>query len=275
MEADLHLHTCLSDGTYSPAELVRQAHLKQFAAIAAVDHDTFAAIPELLRAGAATGVEVIPGVEITTQVDAREVHILGYFGGDRWQAPALAAVLVHAQQLRAQRVAQFVARFHELGIELSVADVESCADGGTLGRPHVALALVKRGVVPNTDEAFARFLKRGRPGFVDRYRMPAKEAIHHIRAAGGVAVLAHPALTQLGGRLQELVDQGLEGLEAWHCKQTPAQTERYLALARELNILVTGGSDCHGPRRGECLLGTIRVPYQVVAALKERLAAKP
>ncbi|NQU11505.1 PHP domain-containing protein [bacterium] len=270
MEVDLHLHSCLSDGTWTPAELVGRARAAGLAAIAVADHDTMAAVPDLLRAGPRAGVEVIAAVEITCQIDNREVHLLGYFPGAdrRWESPALQAALAGARALRHQRVEQFAERFQELGIPLTVAEIEACAAGGALGRPHVAQALVKRGVVAHPEEAFARFLKRGRPGFVDRYRMPAAEAISQVRGAGGVPVLAHPALAGFDHRIPELMDQGLAGLEAWHCQHSPGQTEKYRALARQLGLLVTGGSDCHGPRRGETVLGTIHVPYSVVEALR-------
>ena len=268
--ADLHLHTRYSDGSYTPEELVREAARHKFTAIAVTDYDTLDAIPESLRAGEEFGVEVIAGVEVTCRVEMQEIHLLGYLFGDTWRNESLRAVLDHSKRVREQRVAQFVAKFNELGIPLTVQDVQSCSDCGTTGRPHVALALQKRGFVSSVDEAFDRFLKRGRPAFVERYRMTSGEAIGHIKRAGGVAVLAHPALNRVDPQLPNMADQGLDGLEVWHSRHSPAQVEHYLVLAKRLGLLTTGGSDCHGTVRGQALLGTIKLPYEHVEALKER-----
>ena len=268
--ADLHLHTRYSDGTFTPRELVRQASGLGFAAIAVTDHDTLDAIPEALAAGQEFGVEVIPGVEITSRVESQELHMLGYLFGESWRDANLRAVLDHATRIRQQRVEQFVDKLNGLGIALTVDDVQACSDCGTVGRPHVAMALQRRGVVASVNEAFARFLKRGKPAYVERYRMEAAETIGHIQRAGGVAVIAHPGLNYLDKRLREMVDQGLGGIEVWHTRHTPGQTEHYLEMAETLGVCATGGSDCHGPVRDGVLLGRIRLPYQRVEALKQR-----
>jgi predicted metal-dependent phosphoesterase TrpH len=273
--ADLHLHTRYSDGSYTPAELLREAAERRFSAIAVTDHDTLDAIPEALRVGKRFDVEIIAGVEITCRVDAQELHMLAYFLGDDWQNPQFRAVLEHATRVREQRTRQFVARLNELGVPLTLADVVACSDCGTLGRPHVAMALQKRGFVSSVEEAFNRFLKRGKPAYVERYRMSAAETIGHIKRAGGVAVLAHPGLNKVDDRIREMADQGLDGLEVWHSRHSAAQTQRYLKLTEELGLLATGGSDCHGAVRGEPLLGTIKLPYERVEALKERVHASP
>ena len=268
--ADLHLHTRYSDGSYAPEELVREAARQKFAAIAVTDHDTLDAIPESLRAGQEFDLEVIAGVEITCRVETQEIHMLGYLFDATWKNASLHGVLDHSKRVREQRVVQFVAKFNALGIPLTVQDVQRCSDAGTVGRPHVALALQKRGFVKSVEEAFERFLKRGKPAFVERYRMTAAEAIGHIKRAGGVAVLAHPALNRVDPQIPNMVEQGLDGIEVWHSRQSPAQTESYLKLAERLGLLATGGSDCHGTVRGEPLLGTVKIPYERVEALRER-----
>jgi predicted metal-dependent phosphoesterase TrpH len=269
--ADLHLHTRYSDGSYTPEELVRAAAGQGLATIALTDHDTLDGIQETLDAGRRHGVAVIPGVEITSRVEAQEVHILGYFGADRWRAPLLHTVLEFAKKQREKRITQFVARFQELGIQLTVADVESFSTCGTIGRPHVAQALVRLGVVKNVPEAFERFLKYGKPGYVERPRMTASETIGHIRRAGGVAVLAHPGLNNVDDRLREMKSQGLAGIEVWHPQHTATRTAHYLQLADNLGLLATGGSDCHGSVRGETLIGSVRVPADRLAQLKKHL----
>ena len=267
---DLHLHTRYSDGSWTPVELCQAAARLQLAAIAVTDHDTLDGIPEVLAAGQQFGVEVLPAVEITGRIKTREVHLLGYFPGPTWQSPELHAVLDHAKRVREKRVGAMVEQLNQLGIELTVAEVFAGSPCGTVGRPHVALALRQRGVVKSVEEAFDRFLKSGKPGYVERYRMEAAEAIALIRRAGGVAVLAHPALSQADESIQNLAQQGLAGLEVWHCRHTPAQTAHYQALAERFNLLVTGGSDCHGMVYGKPLLGTVPVPYECLHAIQHR-----
>ena len=267
---DLHLHTRYSDGSWTPAELCRAAADRHLAAIAVTDHDTLDGIPAMLAAGQQHGVEVLPGVEITCRVKTREVHLLGYFPGTTWQSPELHTVLDHAKRVREKRIGAMVAQLNQLGIELTTAEVFAGSTCGTIGRPHVALALRQRGVVKSVDEAFERFLKAGKPGYVERHRMEAAEGIALIRRAGGVAVLAHPALSQADKDIQNLAQQGLAGLEIWHCRQTPAQTEHYRAVAAQFDLLVTGGSDCHGDVYGAALLGTVPVPYECVTAIQQK-----
>lgn len=272
--ADLHLHTRYSDGTFTPRELVQQAARLGFAAIAVTDHDTLDAIPEALEAGNELGIEIIPGVEITSRVGSQELHMLAYLFGDSWRDPNLGAVLNHATRVRRQRVEQFVSKLNELGVALTLDDVYACSDCGTVGRPHVAMALQKRGFVSSIDEAFARFLKRGKPAYVERHRMEAAETIGHIKRAGGVAVIAHPGLNSLDERLGDMVDQGMAGIEVWHSRHSPAQIERYLRMTETLGVCATGGSDCHGLGRDGMLLGRIKLPYERVEALKALTQAK-
>jgi hypothetical protein len=272
--ADLHLHTRYSDGTFTPRELVEHAVKLGFTAIAVTDHDTLDAIPEALAAGQELGIEVIPGVEITSRIDTQELHMLAYLFGDSWHDPNLLSVLNHATRIRKERVEQFVAKLNELGVALTVEDVYACSDCGTVGRPHVAQALLKRGFVTSVDEAFTRFLKRGKPAYVERYRMEASETIGHIKRAGGVAVIAHPGLNHLDKRLHEMVDQGMSGIEVWHSRHTPAQIEHYEKMTVTLGVCATGGSDCHGLGRDGMLLGRIKLPYERVESLKARAPAK-
>ncbi|MCG3148066.1 MAG: 5'-3' exoribonuclease [Verrucomicrobiae bacterium] len=265
---DLHLHTRYSDGSWTPEDLCKEAMHRQLSAIAITDHDTLDGVPPILAVSDRLGIEVIPGVEITCRIETTEVHLLAYLPGATWQDPALTAVLNHSKQIREKRIGEMVTRINDLGIPVTEAEVLACSDCGTLGRPHMAMALVKRGVVKTSDEAFERFLKRGKPGFVDRYRMTTAEAIGHVKRAGGVAVLAHPALNKVDEHLAELAQQGLGGLEIWHTRHSPGQTEHYRRLAARLGLIVTGGSDCHGTVRGRALIGTVQVPYECVDAIK-------
>jgi hypothetical protein len=268
--ADLHLHTRFSDGTLAPRELIQHAARLGFSAIAITDHDTLDGIPDALAASKELGVEVIPGVEITSRYEAQELHMLAYLFGDSWHDPNLRTVLRHAARVREERVEQFVSKLNGLGIGLKIEDVRACSESGTVGRMHVAMALLKRGFVTSTDEAFTRFLKRGKPAYVERYRMDTAETIGHITRAGGVAVIAHPGLNSLDDRLGEMVSQGMAGFEVWHPRHTPSQIDRYLRMAEQLAVCATGGSDCHGSGREGMLLGRIKLPYERVEALKQR-----
>lgn len=266
--ADLHLHTRFSDGLDAPAEVMRRAAAMQFTTIAITDHDTTAGVTEAQQAGHAAGIEVVAGLELTCRVDAKEVHLLGYFFDDRWRLPALQDVLARARQIRADRLTRMVAQLNALGIPLRAEEVAALSACGTTGRMHVARALVQDGAVRSTDEAFERFLRPGKPGYVERERLPVAEGIALIHRAGGVAALAHPGLNHVDDRLAELAAQGLDGLEVWHPKHTPAQTQRYRQLAERLGLLATAGSDCHGAMAGNCLLGSVSLPDEYLAALK-------
>ncbi|MCS7048987.1 MAG: PHP domain-containing protein [Verrucomicrobiae bacterium] len=269
--ADLHLHTCYSDGLYTPVELVSAACRLGLAVIAVTDHDTLDGLEPVCRAAEGTAVRVLPGVEITAEVGGREIHLLGYFFGDGWRAGPLWAAMEQARQRRVERARRFVEQLNRLGIELTMAEVEACAGPGTIGRLHVAQALVRRGAVKSVDEAFQRFLRRGQPAYVERERMPVGEAIRLVRGAGGVAVLAHPGLNGVDGAIAVMREMGLAGLEVWHTKHTRAQAEHYRALAEQLGLVATGGSDCHGAVGGGPLIGSVTVPAQVVEELEARV----
>jgi len=259
--ADLHIHTTCSDGILAPADLVRAAAQAGLAAIAITDHDTFDGVAP---AQAAAGLEIIPGVELTCQVRKNEVHLLGYFFTDTWRDPALGRILDFARDVRAKRVVQIVERLNQLNLDIAVADVQACARGVSIGRPHVARALIARGCVRNVEEAFARFLRPGKPGYVERYRMTAAEGIHHIKCSGGVPVLAHPGLAAISDTdIHDMRDQGLRAIEAWHPQHTAAQTAHYQQLAASLNLHLTGGSDAHDDKPG-----VVRIPYELVTALQ-------
>lgn len=265
--ADLHNHTTASDGRLSPAAMVRWAKELGLAAIGICDHDTVAGLAEAEAAAAQLGVEVVPGVELNCEAMGHEVHILGYYT-DRTAGPLL-TLLEKRRAARTERIEAMVRRLNEHGIAVEFAAVQALATG-TLGRPHLAVALAQAGYAPDPWAAFEQFLKPGRPGYVPRSKLDPREAVEVIRAAGGVAVLAHPGLIGDDAWIERLVGAGLQGLEAFHSEHTPEQAAFYQRKAEALGLLVTAGSDSHG-ETDRRLLGTATVPLAVVSQLK-RLA---
>ena len=272
MFADLHLHTTFSDGTCSPEEVVREASRHRLATVALTDHDTVEGCPRMAVACQAAGIEFIPGTELTAEAGGRELHILGYYLDTR--DPGLLAAVARFQEVRTSRIREMVARLNALGIALPVESVFAIANCKSPGRPHLARALVQGGFCASFDEAFERFLKQGRPAWVPKFKFPAAEAIALIHRAKGAAVLAHPALNHCDDLIPALVAAGLDGLECFHTKHTPAATGRYQQLARQHKLLITGGSDCHGLNKGKPLIGSVKLPYAFVEELKVQAARR-
>ncbi len=272
MFADLHLHTNFSDGTYSPEELVAQAARNNLAAIALTDHDTVEGCERAAIACKAVEIEFIPGAELTAEQNENEIHILGYFLDTHNEK--LLAEIAKFQAVRQQRIHEMVARLNELKVPLRVEDVIALANCRSPGRPHVARALVKAGFCSSLDEAFERFLKKNRPAFVPKAKISSQVAIELIHQANGLAVMAHPGLNRTDEVIPDLVEAGLDGIECFHTKHSTATSEHYLEIADKFNLLVTGGSDCHGTSKGKPLIGTVKLPYREVEKLKEAVAAK-
>lgn len=272
MFADLHLHTNFSDGTYTPEELVAQAARNKLAAIALTDHDTVEGCERAAIACKAAEIEFIPGAELTAEQNDNEIHILGYFLDT--QNKKLLEEIAKFQTVRQQRIHEMVARLNELKVPLRVEDVIKLANCSSPGRPHVARALVKAGFCSSLDEAFERFLKKNRPAFVPKAKISSQVAIELIHQANGLAVMAHPGLNRTDEVIPDLVEAGLDGIECFHTKHSTTVSEHYLEIADKYNLLVTGGSDCHGMSKGKPLIGTVKLPYQHVEKMKEAVAAR-
>lgn len=266
--ADLHLHTRFSDGTFTPEELVANAHAHGLRAIALTDHDTVEGCASTAQACIAAGVEFIPATELTVETDGRELHLLGYFIDP--MNPALLAQLARFQEARQERIREMVRRLNAAKVALRVEDVFALANCRSPGRPHVARALVAARLCRSLDEAFERFLKKDHLAWVPKYKMSFAEALRLIHDAGGVASLAHPGLTHADDLVPALAKAGLDALECYHTKHTGAATHRYLAMAAKNGLLVTGGSDCHGLSKGRPLIGTVELPYEHVEKLRAR-----
>jgi hypothetical protein len=280
-EIDLHTHSSYSDGTLTPRQVVGLAKSIGLRAVALTDHDTVAGVGEALAAGNEVGVEVVAGVELSAACSAGSMHILGYYL--RPTHPELVDVLTRLQDGRAARAPKIVERLRNLGLEITLAEITDLA-GSQIGRAHVAQALVKRGYVPSAREAFTRYLRRGRPGYVDRVRLLPEEAIGVIRQAGGLAALAHPSTLALDqpGELNAVVARlkamGLEGMEVLSPYHTRDIARMYEKIAREHGLLCTGGSDFHGGVSDHGDLGGTRLgipfPYALLEGLKMRIVER-
>jgi len=265
---DLHLHSTISDGTWTPEQIVAEARRLGMLAISIADHDHLGGVEPAVRAAAGSGIEVIPAVEINTDHCDTDVHILGYHIDPTHQP--LNRELARVRDARLERNRRILKRLEALGCAIEEQRVIELADGGSVGRPHIAAALVESGYVGTQAEAFDRWLARDRPGFVERYRLEPAQAIAHIRKAGGVAVLAHPAKVRNDQLIPALIEQGLRGIEAYHYDHTAAQARHYVTLAEQLDLLITGGTDSHGPNADRPVaMGSVPVPEEVPALLKQ------
>jgi 3',5'-nucleoside bisphosphate phosphatase len=266
---DLHLHTTFSDGTYSPEELVAEARRFGFVALALTDHDTVEGCERMQAACSAASIEFIPATELTCEVQGIELHMLGYFLDV--ENPRLLKQMTRFQTSRQDRIREIVARLRRLQVPLEEEDVFALANCNSPGRPHVARALIQRKVCASLDEAFERFLKKNRPGWVPKEKISAQDALTLIHEAGGLAVVAHPGLARTEEALPALIKAGIDGIECFHTKHSPSASEYYVGVAEQHKLAVTGGSDCHGMNKGKPLIGSIKLPYEYVRQLKERL----
>jgi len=276
---DLHTHSTASDGLFSPTELVRRASEAGLTLIGLTDHDTTNGVAEAQAAGAPLGVTVIPGVEINTDLPEGqgEAHVLGYYLDVN--QPAFQATLAFLRDAREKRGERMVQQLREQGIDIEWSRVRELAKG-TVGRPHVARALIDAGYATDVSDAFARYLTRGKAGYVPRFKLSPEQAIQLIRSAQGAPVLAHPAgIVGLSETvLPTLVQAGLLGLECYYGQYDDETVARLLALANAHDLIPTGGSDYHGPNIHPTRLGGRWVPPETVERLRqasEKLRAEP
>jgi 3',5'-nucleoside bisphosphate phosphatase len=247
IRADLHLHTQASDGDLSPDEIASLAQSADLDAIAITDHDTIAGTRSADGMALKYGIRIIPGVEISIAYDPGTLHILGYFPSYPTEFEKLLERLQHARVVRLPRI---IERLNALGMDITESDVKQISRDSQIGRPHVAKALLKKGYVRDFEDAFARYLGKGKPAYVEKDRMASDEAISAIRASGGLPVLAHPFTLgldkdELKAFIKSLKKQGLQGIEIFYPDHTKVQKKHYLAIAQELGLIVTGGTDFH------------------------------
>ena len=275
---DLHIHTTASDGTDTPRQVVQLAAALGLRAVAITDHDSVAGVIPALEAGAELGVEVIPGIEISSDYKGNHAHILGYFIDPASQA--LRPALDWAVNERNERNEKIVAAMAADGLDISLEQLSADNPGAVLGRPHMAERLMKLGAVASIKEAFDRFLGEGGKYYLPRRRMPMAQAMETIRAAGGLPVLAHPMQYGYDPAARETfiraaVEAGCAGLEAYYSEHTPEEQTELLQTATRYGLALSGGSDYHGSRKphialGSGIGGTLAVPYTALESLRER-----
>lgn len=296
---DLHTHSIASDGQLSPAEVIRLADRNNLAAVALTDHDTVDGLAEAAQAAASCPeMRFVPGIEVSAKYPVGCMHILG-LGVDA-AARELGAMCENLRASRRERNPKMIAKLQALGLAITLEEVEAAAArlaaeaagrtasapaaGGkqVLGRLHMADALRRKGFVSSTAEAFSRYLGAGRPAYVDKERLDAAYIIETIRQAGGVAILAHPPQllyenrAQLERVLRDLIGHGLGGIEVYHTDNSVEQTRLYLDFARRYGLIVSGGSDYHGPAKVQSRIGNPRVPLAAIGEdVLDRLTRKP
>lgn len=264
---DLHVHTLASDGTFTPAQLVKEALKRKLSAIAIVDHDTLDGVDEAISAAKDTDLEIIPGIELTAQHEGLEIHILGYFLD--YRNVALLEQLKLLQANRIERVHKIVKNLKELGINLNADAVFKISGKSTVGRMHIARALVGEGKVSSIPEAFRKYIGDKSPAYVLGFYLTVQDAIRIIKDAGGVAVLAHPYLLRNDELIAEFSGYGLDGIEIYYPEHSQSMVNFYLGLAKKLNLLVTGGSDFHGSAKPDIKLGMMKVPFELAEKLRQ------
>jgi 3',5'-nucleoside bisphosphate phosphatase len=265
---DLHVHTTASDGMYAPDELVNLAHRSGLKVVAVTDHDTVSGVGPASDAAKKIPLEVIAGIELSTETPRGEFHILGYFIDT--ENAELNRTLQAIREARWDRARRMAAKLSELGLPLDWNHLVEIEGGGVIGRPHVAQAMVDAGYVASIPEAFERFLGQGGPAYVERYKLSPEHAISLIAGSGGVSSLAHPGdSVALASTLPELARAGLAGLEAFYRGYSDGLVDTLVALADRYHLVATGGSDYHGwPTMGEEGLGRLYVPLSAVERLR-------
>lgn len=271
---DLHSHTNASDGTNAPAANVKMAREAGLRGLAITDHDTVAGVAEAVEEGRRLGVDVVPGVEISTVSGGQDIHVLGYYIDT--EQPLFRERLAELRRTRERRNEMILAKLGELGLPVTIDEVleQSRKKPGkdeTVGRPHIAAVLVAKGYVADIGEAFDRFLGKDAAAYVNPPRIRPEDAIDWIREAGGVPVIAHPGLYGDDALVQRLIEYGIAGIEAYHSDHSPDTEAHYAALAERHGLIATAGSDFHGSRGGVVFhapLGARFADYEVVERLQ-------
>lgn len=272
---DLHTHSLKSDGSMTPAEVVREAKKAGLTAIALTDHDTVDGIPEAVSEGEKIGVEVIPAIEFSV-LSETETHILGYYIDP--ENPELKKTLGEVVELRLERNRVTCRRLNELGFDITLDEVKAIAPNNFIGRAHFARVLLDKGYIKSVKEGFDKYMSVGKYAYCEKQRLSARDAIELIKKCGGLSFLAHPHLTKLPDDelmkfLIELKGYGLCGLEGYYTDYTPEMQEKYQGMARRLGLAISGGTDFHAAMKPHISIGTglgnMKIPYSVLEEIKK------
>jgi len=265
---DLHLHTTASDGVLTPAELIDRVRAAELVAFSITDHDTIDGYLEAVNLVTVSDPELVAGVELSVATDNGDMHMLGYlFDPD---GEELIEALDTFRIEREQRGQRIVEKLNKLGLNLSFNAVVQIAGGATIGRPHIADAMLAEGLIGSFNEAFRKYIGNNGPAYVSKSKLEPKEAIDIVHRAGGVAVLAHPYINEMYKHIEALADLGLDGLEVYHYSHSRQKVKELENTARRFNLLLTGGSDFHGRQEHEGEIGSDPVPSRYLDSLKER-----
>ncbi len=266
--ADLHIHTDFSDGTMSPGQVVKEASKLNFHTIAITDHDTVDAIETAQIVGSMEGVDVIPAIELSSNYRSVDIHLLGYFVDIK--NSALLEKLAELRSERVERIKKITKKLRALGVNIEHQEVFDVSKDGSPGRMHIADVLCSKGYCSGIRESFQKYLSDNGPAYVSKEALTLKDAIELIISSDGVPVLAHPGVTKRDTLIPKMVEYGLQGIEVYYPTHQPDTVKRYMRFAKKYDLVVTGGSDCHGNRKPDITLGNVRISDDLVGKIKER-----
>ena len=266
--ADLHIHTYYSDGTSSPQEVVQDALAAGLSCIAITDHDVLDGVKPTQQAAQGRGLEVVSGIELSSEIGGKDIHILGYFI-DCQKGP-LVDQLGAIQEARIERIKKMIAKLGEMKIgPIALEEVCALSQSRAVGRPHLAAILYKKGFVSSIKEAFDKYIGEGSPAYFTKYGQTPYEAIQLIKKSGGLAVMAHPMLTQRDELIPGFVEAGLDGIEVYYPNCSDNVIKFYEGIAQKHKLLTTGGSDAHGKAKDYTYIGKRTIPYELVERMKD------
>lgn len=266
--ADLHIHTVFSDGTMSPEQVIKEVSKLNFRTIAITDHDSVGAIEIAQNICRKEGINIIPAIELSSYYHPVDIHLLGYFIDIK--NSELLEKLAELRYERIERIKKITRKLRTLGVKVDHEEVFDVAKDGSPGRMHIADVLCSKGYCSDIRECFRKYLSDKGPAFVPKITLTLRDAIELIISSRGVPVLSHPGVTKRDTLIPKMVEYGLQGIEVYYPTHQQVDVKRYTRLAKKYDLLITGGSDCHGTRKPEITLGSIRIADRLVDKIKER-----
>jgi predicted metal-dependent phosphoesterase TrpH len=271
--ADLHIHTHFSDGSFSPEEVIEYALRAKLSCVAITDHDTIEGVGPAREVAVKAGIEVISGIELSSEMNGRDIHMLGYCFDETLRE--FRDKIDEALNSRVERMKKMIEKINSFGLEqITFEEVEALAHSRAIGRPHLARVMLEKGCVRSLQEAFDKYLADDAPAYVTKFKQTPAQAIRMIKEAQGVAVMAHPMVTQMDEIIPALVEDGLDGLEVYYPNTPVTITRFYEGLAKKYDLLMTGGSDAHGEFKQNSYVGKMKIDYTLVERIKERVKAR-